>query len=262
LVEMIPIITFLLVVLVSAIIVRIGAVALEMTGLSKDVAAFQAQSAFSGVGFTTSESEYVVSHPVRRKIIRILMLLGSAGITSAIATLVLSFTGITREQASYRIVVLIVGLFALYLFFRSKYIERLMRKAIRRILKRFAPSLRVLDYSQLLGITRGYSIAQIKVKKTSWLANRSLKELQLDKEGILVLGIYRKVEGREVYLGAPHGDTVILPGDVVVLYGPEEVLTSLSKRMRGVKGEREHEEAIKMAEVRRMQEEKEAGVGV
>jgi len=100
----ITIITLLLVVLISAIIVRIGAVALEMTGLSRDVAAFQAQSAFSGVGFTTSESEYVVSHPVRRRIIRILMLLGSAGVTSAIATLVLSFVGTTKEEAGYRMV--------------------------------------------------------------------------------------------------------------------------------------------------------------
>ncbi|AFK23135.1 putative membrane protein, conserved, containing TrkA-C domain [Pyrococcus sp. ST04] len=233
-----------------------------MTGLSKDVAAFQAQSAFSGVGFTTSESEYVVSHPVRRRIIRILMLLGSAGITSAIATLVLSFTGITREQAGQRIIILILGLIILYLFFRSKYIERVMRKIIRRVLSRVAPSLRVLDYSQLLGITKGYSIAQIKVKKTGWLANRSLRELQLDKEGILVLGIYRKVEGREVYIGAPHGDTVILPGDVVILYGPEEVLSKLSKRIKGARGEKEHEEAVEMAKLRRMQEEREAGISV
>ena len=61
---MIPIISLLLVILFSIIFVRIGAVALEMTGLSREVAAFQAQSAYTGVGFTTSESEYVMSHPV------------------------------------------------------------------------------------------------------------------------------------------------------------------------------------------------------
>ncbi|CAB49416.1 TrkA C-terminal domain-containing protein [Pyrococcus abyssi] len=259
---MIPILTFLLIVLISAIIVRIGAVALEMTGLSKDVAAFQAQSAFSGVGFTTSESEYVVSHPVRRKIIRILMLLGSAGITSAIATLVLSFVGTTKEEASSRIVVLLIGIISLYIFFRSKFIERLMRRAIRRILSRLAPSLRIIDYSQLLGITKGYSIVQIKVKKRSWLADKTLRELQLDKEGVLVLGIYRNVEGKKVYLGAPHGDTKILPGDELILYGPEQVLMSLSKRLKGAKGEREHIEAMEMAKARRMQEEREAGIGV
>ena len=74
-----------MVILFSIIFVRIGAVALEMTGLSREVATFQAQSAYTGVGFTTSESEYVVSYPVRRRIIRILMLVGSAGIASAMA---------------------------------------------------------------------------------------------------------------------------------------------------------------------------------
>lgn len=42
---------FLLVAIaISMLVVRIGAIALQMTGLSADVASFQAQSAFSGVG--------------------------------------------------------------------------------------------------------------------------------------------------------------------------------------------------------------------
>lgn len=44
---------------VSLLVVRIGTVALQKTGLTRGVAAFQAQSAFMGVGFTTSESEAV-----------------------------------------------------------------------------------------------------------------------------------------------------------------------------------------------------------
>ncbi|WP_394335134.1 potassium channel family protein [Thermococcus pacificus] len=237
------------------IIVRIGAIALEMTGLSRDIAAFQAQSAFSGTGFTTSESEYVVSHPVRRKIIRVLIFLGSAGITSAIATLVMAFAGKSRNETITSISILGLSLILLYLIFTSKRIERWMRRWIKRFLARAFPELRVYDYSQLLGITKGYSISQIRVKRNSWLANKTLRELELDKEGILVLGIYRKTEKGEVYLGAPKGDTVILPGDLLICYGPEEALINLSERLKGSKGEREHEEAIKKAELRRTEEE-------
>lgn len=50
------------------------AIDLELTGLSPKVASFQAQAAFSGAGFTTSESESIVIHSLRRKIIRILIL--------------------------------------------------------------------------------------------------------------------------------------------------------------------------------------------
>ncbi|WRS53781.1 TrkA C-terminal domain-containing protein [Thermococcus sp. SY098] len=254
---MIALISFLLVILISIIIVRIGTVALEMTGLSRDVAAFQAQSAFSGTGFTTSESEYVVSHPIRRKIIRILIFLGSAGITSAIATLVLTFIGKSAEEVKQNFVVLLSGLLILYFFVRSKWIDKMMRKVIRRLLNRFFPSLKIYDYNQLLGISRGYSIGQIKVRKSSWLANKTLRELQLDKEGVLVLGIYRKVGEKEVYLGAPSGDTKILPGDLVVLYGPEDVILNLSKRVKGIRGKIEHEEAVEKAKIRAMQEEME-----
>ena len=240
---------------ISLIIVRIGAIALEMTGLSRDVASFQAQSAFSGTGFTTSESEYVVSHPARRKIIRILIFLGSAGITSVIATLVLTFLGRGREEATGYLLVLAISLMALYVVFTSKTVDRWMRRWIKRFLSRAFPELRVYDYTQLLGVTHGYSISQIKVRKNSWLANKSLRELELDKEGILVLGIYRPTDEGEVYIGAPRGDTIILPGDVLICYGPESALLELSKRVRGKRGDRAHEEAVKKAMIRNLEEE-------
>ena len=85
---MIALISLLVVITISITVVRIGSVALVMTGLSKDLAVFQAQSAFSGVGFTTTESGSVVGHAARRKIIRLLMLMGNAGITSAVASVV------------------------------------------------------------------------------------------------------------------------------------------------------------------------------
>jgi len=49
---MIALFTLLTIVLMPIIVVRIGAIALELTGLSPEIASFQAQSAFSGAGFT------------------------------------------------------------------------------------------------------------------------------------------------------------------------------------------------------------------
>ncbi len=63
----------------SLLVTRVASIALAMTGLSHDLAKFQARSAFTGVGFTTSEAEKVVAHPVRRRILMLLMLLGNAG---------------------------------------------------------------------------------------------------------------------------------------------------------------------------------------
>ena len=88
---MIPIITLLVVVILSILVTRFATIALTYTGLSRETARFQARSAFTGVGFTTSESENVVNHPVRRKILMLLMLFGNAGIVTVIASVVLAF---------------------------------------------------------------------------------------------------------------------------------------------------------------------------
>jgi len=250
---MIALISLLIVILFSIIFVRIGAVALEMTGLSRDVASFQAQSAYTGVGFTTSESEYVVSHPVRRKIIRILMFVGSAGIASAMAMLFLSFVGKTAEETFYSLIYLLIGLFLLYFFARSKLIDRGLRYVIRKALKKFT-KLHVYDYELLLGLSKGYTIGRFKVRKNSWLANKKLKNLKLNEEGVLVLGIIRRTKDKDVYIGAPRGDIEILPGDELVCYGPDEIIKELSHRIRGVKGDKEHMEAVKKEKIREMEE--------
>ncbi len=52
-------ITLLVILTFSVVVVRTAAVALRLTGMPADVARFQARSAFTGAGFTTSESEAV-----------------------------------------------------------------------------------------------------------------------------------------------------------------------------------------------------------
>lgn len=255
---MIALISLLIVIFVSIIIVRIGAVALEMTGLSKEMATFQAQSAFSGVGFTTSESEYVVSHPVRRRIIRILIFIGSAGIASAMATLVLTFIGQSKEEATLRLLWLFVGLLIIYLFARSKMIDRGMRWLIKRALERLT-NLKIYDYEELLGLSKGYSIGEFKVKEGSWLENKTLRELKINEEGIVVLAIYRKIGEEEKYIGAPNGDTMIMKGDTLICYGPEKAIRNLSQRLRGRIGDEQHKEAIEEEKIRKEKELKELG---
>ena len=53
---MIGALTLFVVLTVSVLVIRTGAVALRLTGMSEDAARFQARSALTGTGFTTSES--------------------------------------------------------------------------------------------------------------------------------------------------------------------------------------------------------------
>lgn len=240
---MITIISFLLVIVFSIIVVRIGTVALKMTGLSREVAAFQAQSAFCGVGFTTSESEALVSHPVRRRILRILMLLGSVGLTSAIATLILTFVGQSIREVGVRLGLIGIGLAILCFFAYSGWVDCILSRLIEKFLVRYT-TLQILDYEQLFKLSKGFAVLEFKVHEKSWLTERSLEELQLNQEGILVIGVYRRVNGEEKYIGAPRGETVIKAGDTVICYGREDAIVALSRRMKGIEGDRERREAV------------------
>ena len=72
------------------LIIEISTVFLEATGLRKEVARFQAISLLTGTGFTTSESELVINHPIRRKIASFLIVFGTVSF-AVILSYVISF---------------------------------------------------------------------------------------------------------------------------------------------------------------------------
>jgi len=235
---MIAVISLFVILIISSIVTRIATVILVHTGLSEDAAKFQARSAFSGVGFTTSESESIVNHPVRRRVAMTLMVLGNAGIVSAIASLLLTF--INSNSTPYRFVVLPIGLLALWLLARSKWVDRWLSRLISYCLNRWT-DLDVRDYASLLRLADGHEIMELTVQPGDWLAGKTLKELALTDEGVVVLGI-RRADG--FYLGAPHGRTKIEEGDTLTVYGRADVLKQLDTRRAGAAGDDEHRKSV------------------
>ena len=59
---------FIFVLISSFIIVRIGAIAFELTGLEWSLAKFQSLSCFTGTGFTTREAELITGNPQSKKL--------------------------------------------------------------------------------------------------------------------------------------------------------------------------------------------------
>ncbi|MDH5372141.1 MAG: TrkA C-terminal domain-containing protein [Acidimicrobiia bacterium] len=234
---MIAIATLLVVVTVTLIVNRVGTIALTATGLSVEVAHFQARSALTGVGFTTTESELIVGHPMRRRIVLTLMLLGNAGMVTIIATLVVGFAGQgDPTDALARVGTLAGGLILILLASRSRTVDRLLSKSISRLLRRFT-KLELRDYVQLLDLTSNHAVAELGVEAESWVAEHQLADLHLPSEGVLVLGI-RRTDG--TFLGAPRGYTRIHEHDTLILYGYADVLEDLGSRRVGMEGDKAH----------------------
>ncbi len=238
---MIAIGSLLITLTMSLVVTRVGAISLMLTGLSRESARFQARSAFTGVGFTTQESESMVNHPVRRRIIMLLMLLGNVGIAAVVATMMVSFTQTSASQHwGLNAFVLASGVFLLWLTARSRWIERRMNQFISYALRNWA-KLDVKDYVAVLQLQDGYAITEMKVDPQDWLADKTLIELKLPDEGVLVLGVQRP-EG--VYVGAPTATTEIDAGDTLVLYGPIRRIEELDQRRSGRRGDAAHQEAV------------------
>ena len=237
---MVAIVSLLAIVTLSIVITRVATVMLTATGLSRDVARFQARSAFSGAGFTTNESESVVNHPVRRRIVLQLMLLGAAGVVTSLTSLLLSFTDASGAQTANRILVLLGGLVGLRLLAGSQVVDRALTRVTEWALRRYT-TLNVRDYDKLLHISDHYSVAELEVREGDWLAGQSLGDLGLRKEGVIVLGLYRR---SGAYVGVPGPSTVVHEGDRLVVYGEEDSIPQLTERTAGPAGDEAHVRAV------------------
>ena len=259
---MIGVLSFFVILIVSILVTKVATIALAHTGMSHESARFQARSAFTGVGFTTNEAERVVTHPVRRRILMILMLLGNAGIVTAMTSLILSFvnpqTGTIPWQG--RIVLIAGGVGILWTISSSSWFNRMLAALINWAFHRWV-HLDTRDYVNLLHLGQGYRVKELQVHRGDWLAGKSLSDLKLTDEGVLILGVKRR-DGR--FLGAPTKETEIKGNDVLIMYGQHDVLEQLDERQSGFEGDWEHREAVskQQAVIEQQEQEEEAAEAV
>lgn len=235
------VVLLLVVALLSLLITRVATIALTATGMPRPSARFQARSALSGVGFTTTESEAVVAHPARRRIIMALMLIGSVGLATSIAGVLAGLVGGTPDAGDRlsRAAVLVAGLVVIYGASMSKRVDRRLSRLIGRALARFT-DLDLRDYAALLHVSGAYEVKEMLAAPGSWMTGRKLGELRLRDEGLLVLGIVRS-DGS--YLGVPTKHTRIEAGDTIILYGRDGRFAELTSRRVGPGGDEAHARA-------------------
>ena len=240
-------ITLIIIFTLSLLITRIASEILVHTGLSKDAAKFQARSAYTGVGYTTKEAEKIVNHPLRRKVIMTLMLIGNVGIISAIASPLLTFinTGGDIHSDVIRLLIPVISMGVLWAIPKSRWFERRLVRAINNALGKFT-SLNVHDYVELLNLIREYEITVIKVTEGDWMEKRKVRSLNLHEEGIKLTGI-RRNEG--TYPGTPSDETRIMTYDQLILYGREKTLKNPGKRKQDIRGGKDHIDAVEKQKI-------------
>ncbi|MFP4012728.1 MAG: TrkA C-terminal domain-containing protein [Chitinispirillaceae bacterium] len=209
----------LITVVFSFLIVRAAAIALMMTGLDQRKARFQALSAFSGTGFTTKEAESVINHPVRRKIISVLIIAGNAGIVALIVATTSSFVESEGFGKPLNFVLLLVGGYLVYrILSRNKIMNRWEKFVQSKLVK--SPVFDEMSTEDLLHLLDGYGLVRATIKESHPKVGLSIAECGFKEEGILILGIERA----KLWIPNPQGTESILTGDHLVVYGPLSAL--------------------------------------
>jgi hypothetical protein len=197
------------------------------------------------VGFTTSESEKVVNHPVRRRILLLLMILGNAGIVTGVASLIIGFSGIEGGLNTWlKLAILLAGILGLWYLANSQWVDQQLSGIINRILKQYT-RVDVNDYASLLQLSGEFRISEQNVECKHWLCKKKLKNTKLRDEGLNILAISRN-DG--TFIGNPNGETIIRENDSLIIYGRATALNKLEKRLKGDRGNREHKQMMRQQE--------------
>ena len=210
---------FAFIILLYWVIAEIFTMLFRFTGLPDERARFQVISLLTGCGFTTRESEMILSSRPRRRLARVTMLFGyvfNITIVSAFINVFLSvkegfagayFAGILIPLAVVA-VILVVMRVPVIKAWSDRLFERLARKILR---QDTSNTVLLLDY---IGQA---SIAQVTLHnvpeefKGTTLAETDLKT----EKHILVMVVERKDGQAE----AAQADTVFAEGDKVTVFG-------------------------------------------
>ena len=221
---------FIIIVIVSFIMVRVGAIAFQLTGLEWSLAKFQALSCFTGTGFTTKEAELIATDRQRRRIASFLMVVGNAGLVTLIATFANSLRPaptLPKVTPSFlqsivppglipwmNFAVMLAAVYIVYRVFTNTRVAIGLTNALRRrIVKR--QIIQPVTFEQLIVATGGYGVSQIEISKDSPILGTTILDSNLRDRDISILAVQR---GAQV-MPNPSPSTELLLGDKLICFG-------------------------------------------
>ncbi len=215
--------TFLIVAVITMAFTQLATGALIATSMPAKIASFQARSAFSGAGFTTTEAENVVNHPVRRRIITTTMLVGTLGTPTLVVTIVIGFVAPGPGSPLERSLVAVAGIVAVVMLAvnrpMTRYLEAFGRHYAQR---RLLPAMEGTP-QELLALGDDYAVVVARLIEDVEDSQRSLRGIEHALPRVRVLGV--RTDG--AFVGEAPADLTLKADDELVLYGRRERLAEL-----------------------------------
>ncbi len=217
---------FSLVILIYWVISELFAMLFRFTGLPDEKARFQVISLLTGCGFTTRESELLLSNKSRRRLARITMLFGYVFNITIVSMMINVFLSIKLNDMSNLFSVLIPFLAAaiIIVFMRVPKVRAWGDRAIERLAGRLAHresanSVLLLDY---LGEDSIVQVSLVSVPEP--FRETPLAKTGLRAEHNLMVMLIEKPGKKAVPAGAK---TIIEAGDKLTVFGDYKTISAV-----------------------------------
>ena len=211
---------FSFIILIYWVITELFTFFFRLTGLPAEKARFQVISLLTGTGFTTRESEMILSSRRRRQLARVTMLFGyvfNVTILSAFINVFLSMKVSQVETQFFGFLIPLGTVALIFVFMRVPKIHAWGENLLRRLADRAFSRKESFNAVMLVDYIGTESIARITLREIpEQYRGMSLAETRLRAEtGIMVMLVERQ-GGKPVPAGA---DTVFEPGDKLTVFG-------------------------------------------
>lgn len=201
-------------------LIKIFSVLFRITGLPREKAAFQAVSLLTNAGYTTGESEIIVSEKTRRHIATAAMLSGyffSVVIVSLFINLFFSIDFSVFDRQDAMILIGFGGLFLFFLILRLPFISRPLNKALDSITLTIFKSATKDNYISVLDTYGEDAVANIYLYKVpAFLEGKCIIDTDIRKKFNLNILMYTR-NGQTRYVTK---DTIFSEKDTLLAFGP------------------------------------------
>ena len=211
---------FSLIILLYWVITELFTFFFRLTGLPAEKARLQVISLLTGTGFTTRESEMILSSRKRRRLARITMLFGyvfNITIVSAFINVFLSLKIVQVEKQFFGFLIPLVTVALIFIFMRVPKVHAWFDNLLKRTAERIFDRRETFNAVMLVDNIGNGSIAQVTLRCIpDEYQGLTLAETRLRPEtGILVMLVESR-GGKEVPASA---DTVFQAGDKLIVFG-------------------------------------------
>jgi len=231
---MIAILMLVVIMFLSLLVTRVATTILMHTGMSADNARFQARSAWTNSGYTTSRSECMVNHPIRRRVLMVLMLLGNVGLATTSAAFIVGMAEESNHflNAFLKFFSLVGGIMLLLYLGKSRYFANVLNVLFDRIMIKFLRMTKP-GFHYLCHLSDDYKLLEIEIMPGHRLAGKPLSELQSNNSGITLLELINLDGSIDL---APEMNREISPGMKLIIFGRDQQISTMLENAPRHKG--------------------------